>query len=188
MRKLFDAIRARRAIPLNRFIHALCIRHVGEATALLLARGYGSWRVFHDACIKLARGDAVVHQKMDALGEIGDVVIGSLAEYFRETHNRGLIERLTRQVRILDVAPPAERCPIAGKTIVFTGALEGMTREEAQDLAERLGSRATGSVSQSTDYVVAGPGAGSKLAKARALGVRVLSEAEWSALIGGETR
>jgi len=188
VRKLFDAIRARRAIPLNRFIHALGIRHVGEATALLLARGYGSWKVFHDACVNLARGDAVAHQKMDALGEIGDVVIESLAEYFRETHNRGLVERLTRHVRILDVARSAERSPITGKTVVFTGALESMTREEAEELAERLGARAAGSVSSSTDYVVAGPRAGSKLTKARALGVRVLSEAEWSALIGAQTR
>lgn len=186
MRKLFDAIRARRAVPLDRFIHALGIRHVGGATALLLARGYGSWQAFHDACNKLARGDAAVHRKMDALGEIGDVVIESLAEYFRETHNRALVECFTRQVRILDVARPAERSPIAGKTVVFTGALERMTREEAEDLAERLGARASGSVSSSTDYVIAGPGAGSKLAKARALGVRVLSEAEWAALIGGE--
>jgi DNA ligase (NAD+) len=182
--KLFDAIRARRAISLDRFIHALGIRHVGQATALLLARGYGSWKAFHNACIKLARGDATAHWKMDALGEIGDVVIESLAEYFRETHNRGLVERLTRQVRILDVVRPAERSPIAGKTVVFTGALERMTREEAQELAERLGARASGSVSSSTDYVVAGPKAGSKLRKARALGVRVLSEAEWAALLG----
>ena len=188
VRKLFDAIRARRVIALDRFIHALGIRHVGETTARLLARGYGSWTAFHDACMKLARGDAAARRGMDALAEIGDTVIDNLGEYFREAHNRGLVERLTGQVRISDVTRAAARSPITGKTVVFTGALERMTREEAEDLAERLGARAASSVSQNTDFVVAGPRAGSKLAKARALGVRVLSEGEWSALIGGEPR
>ena len=139
---------------------------------------------FHDACVRLAEGDAGARRKMDGLGQIGDAVIESLAEYFREAHNRGLIERLTAQVRILDAERPRARSPIAGKTVVFTGALGRMTREEAKDLAGRLGARAAGSVSRNTDYVIAGPGAGSTLDKARALGVPVLSEAEWSALVG----
>ena len=182
VRKLFDAIRARRVIPLDRFIHALGMRHVGETTARLLARGYGSWTAFHDACVKLAHGDASARHQMDALGQVGDTVIESLAEYFREAHNRGLVERLTDQVRISDTSPPATRSPIAGKTVVFTGALERMTREEAEELAANLGATAARVVSSNTAYVVAGPGAGSKLAKARALGVKVLSEAEWFAL------
>ncbi len=188
VRKLFDAIRARRIVSLDRFIHALGIRHVGDTTARLLARGYGSWTAFHDACAKLARGEPSARRNMDRLGQIGDTVIDSIGDYFRETHNRGLIERLTEQVRIRDVMRPAAHSPITGKTIVFTGALEQTTREEAEELAERLGATATGSVSSTTDYVVAGPRAGSKLAKAQALGVKVLSESEWSALIGADRR
>lgn len=183
--KLFAAIRARRSVSLDRFIHALGIRHVGESTARLLARGYRSWTAFRDVCTRLARGDAAARRSLDALGQVGDAVIQSLAAYFRDAHNRGLVERLTRQVRVLDVAAAPTRSPIAGKTVVFTGALERMSREEAEALAERLGARAAGSVSRSTDYVIAGPGAGAKLGKARTLGVTVLSEADWFALIGG---
>jgi len=188
VRKLFDAIRARRTVPLDRFIHALGIRHVGETTARLLARRYESWAAFQEASVRLARGDASARRRMDGFGQIGDAVINSIGDYFREAHNRGLIERLTDQVRISDVRRPAAHSPITGKTIVFTGALERTTREKAKEMAERLGATATDSVSSSTDYVVAGPGAGSKLAKARALGVKVLSEAQWSALIGGHPR
>lgn len=182
--KLFGSIRARRIIPLDRFIHALGIRHVGETTARLLARSFGSWSAFHDACVDLARGGSQARRRMDAIGQIGDSVIDSLAEYFGEAHNRGLIERLTAQIRIADVERPSRRSPIAGKTVVFTGALAQMTREQAQELAERLGAKAAGSVSKRTDYLVAGPGAGSKLERARALGVPVLSETEWFELIG----
>jgi DNA ligase (NAD+) len=182
--RLFGAIRARRIIPLDRFIHALGIRHVGESTARLLARNFGSWSAFREACVKLAKGDSQARQQLEAIGQIGATVIDSLAEYFGEAHNRCLIERLTAQIRIENVEPPSNRSPIAGKTVVFTGALEQMTRERAKVLAERLGAKAAGSVSRNTDYLVAGPGAGSKLEIARALGVRVLSEAEWFKLIG----
>ena len=121
---------------------------------------------------------------MDALDQIGDTVIDALAAYFREKHNRGLVERLTAQVRILDAEKPAAESPVAGKTVVFTGSLEKMTREEAKAMAERLGAKTAGSVSKKTDYVVAGPGAGSKLGKAKELGVTVLSEDEWLKLVG----
>jgi DNA ligase (NAD+) len=188
VRKLFEAIRARRTVPLDRFIHALGIRHVGESTARLMARGYGSWTSFHEACVQLAKGDVEARRKMDELGQIGDTVIDSLAEYFREAHNRGLVERLTQKVGITDMDAAAARSAISGKTVVFTGALEHLTREEAKDLAERLGAKASDSVSRSTDFVVAGPGAGSNLRKARALGVKVLSQSQWSALIGARPR
>jgi DNA ligase (NAD+) len=184
VRNLFQAIAARREISLERFIYALGIRHVGETTARSLARGYGSWKAFHDACLDLARGDEEVRHEMDALDQIGDTVIDALAAYFREAHNRGIVERLTAQVHILDAERPAAHSPVAGKTVVFTGSLEQMTREEAKAMAERLGAKAAGSVSKKTDYVVAGPGAGSKLDKAREFGVKVLTEDEWFDLVG----
>ncbi len=183
VRNLFTAIAARREIPLERFIYALGIRHVGETTAVALARGYGSWTAFHDACRKLADGDAEAQEEMDALDQIGDTVIESLRDYFGEAHNRRRIERLAAQVRIRDAEKPRGNSAIAGKTVVFTGTLERMTRDEAKASAERLGAKVSGSVSKKTDYVVAGPGAGSKLADAKKLGVAVLTEDEWLKLI-----
>jgi DNA ligase (NAD+) len=185
VRNLFDAINERRTIGLDRFIYALGIRHVGETTALALARGYGSWDAFHDACLKVAKGDEETIAEMDALDQIGDTVIKAVAAYFGESHNRGVVERLTRQVKILDAEKPKRDSAVAGKTVVFTGALEKMTREEAKAMAERLGAKAAGSVSKKTDYVVAGPGAGSKLAEAKKHGVTVLTEDEWLKMVGG---
>ncbi len=183
VRNLFAAIRERRAISLDRFIYALGIRHVGETTALVLARGYGSWEAFHDACSRIAEGDEHAIAEMDALDQIGDTVIRAVATYFGEPHNRGIVERLTEQVKILDAEKPKMNSAVAGKTVVFTGALEKMTREEAKAQAGRLGAKTAGSVSKKTDYVVAGPGAGSKLAEAKKLGVTVLTEDEWLKLV-----
>jgi DNA ligase (NAD+) len=110
-------------------------------------------------------------------------VIDALAAYFREPHNRGIVERLTGEVRILAADQPAKHTAVAGKTVVFTGTLEKMTRDEAKAMAERLGAKVAGSVSKKTDYVVAGSGAGSKLGKAKELGVNVISEDDWLKLI-----
>jgi DNA ligase (NAD+) len=180
---LFSAIEARREIPLERFIYALGIRHVGETTAAALARGYGAWDAFDAACRKLVEGDEETKQEMDALDQIGDTVIESLSDYFGEAHNRRRIERLAAQVTIREAEKPRADSAVVGKTVVFTGALEQMTRDEAKALAERLGAKVAGSVSKKTDYVVAGPGAGSKLAEAKKLGVAVLTEDEWAKLI-----
>jgi DNA ligase (NAD+) len=187
VRNLFSAIEARREIALERFIYALGMRHVGETTARALARGYGSWTAFHDACLKVAANDLDTRAEMDNLDQIGETVIDSIAAYFGEEHNRGIVERLTAEVTILDAEKPAADSVVAGKTVVFTGSLEKMTRDEAKAMAERLGAKVAGSVSQKTDYVVAGPGAGSKLGKAKDLGVAVLTEDEWFDLVG-ETR
>ncbi|MGB8558782.1 MAG: NAD-dependent DNA ligase LigA [Pseudolabrys sp.] len=188
VRNLFNAIEARRTIALDRFIYALGIRQVGETTALALARGYGSWKAFHDAGLKVAKGDDDVIAEMDALDQIGDTVLRAVAAYFGESHNRGIVERLTKEVRILDAEKPKKDTAVAGKTVVFTGALEKMTRDEAKAQAERLGAKAAGSVSKKTDYVVAGPGAGSKLADAKKFGVTVLTEDEWLKLISGKAK
>jgi len=160
VRNLFESIRRRREIALERFIFALGMRHVGETSALALARGYGSWAAFHDACLKVADDDEEAIAEMDALDQIGETVIASIGAYFGENHNRGIVERLTKEVTILDAEKPKSNSAIAGKTVVFTGALEKMTRDEAKAMAERLGAKAAGSVSKKTDYVVAGPGAG----------------------------
>jgi DNA ligase (NAD+) len=184
VRNLFGAIEARRRIPLERFIYGLGIRQVGETTALALARGYGSWQAFHDACLAVVKGDEEAITEMDALDQIGDTVIQSVAAYFGESHNRGIVERLTSEVTILDAEKPKSNSAVAGKTVVFTGSLEKMTRDEAKATAERLGAKAAGSVSKKTDYVVAGPGAGSKLNEAKKHGVTVLTEDEWLKLIG----
>ena len=184
VRNLFNAIEARRRISLERFIYALGMRHVGETTALALARGYGSWDAFHEACLKVAKGDEDAVAEMDALDQIGDTVIESIAAYFGESHNRGIVERLTEEVTILDAERPRSSSAISGKTVVFTGSLEKMTRDEAKAMAERLGAKAAGSVSKKTDYLVAGPGAGSKLAEAKKHGVAVLTEDEWLKMVG----
>ena len=183
VRNLFSAIERRREISLDRFIYALGIRHVGETTALALARSYGSWKAFHDVALKVAKRDEEVIAEMDALDQIGNTVIEAIASYFVEKRNRDIVERLINEVRVLDAEKPTSDSKIAGKTVVFTGSLELMTREEAKAQAERLGAKAAGSVSRKTDFVVAGPGAGSKLAEARKLGVKVLSEDEWLKLI-----
>jgi DNA ligase (NAD+) len=184
VRNLFASIEGRREIALERFIFALGMRQVGETTALALARGYGSWQAFHDACVKVTEGDEEAIAEMDALDQIGDTVIASIAAYFGESHNRGIVERLTREVTIIDAEKPKSNSAVAGKTVVFTGSLEKMTRDEAKAMAERLGAKAAGSVSKKTDYVVAGPGAGSKLAEAKKHDVEVLTEDEWLKLIG----
>src|SRR4051812_12054302 len=181
---LFASIRRRREISLDRFIYALGIRHVGETTALALARGYGSWQAFHDAALKVARGDEEAIADMGALDQIGDTVIAAVKAYFGESHNRGIVERLTRHVKIGDAEKPKTNSAVAGKTVVFTGALERMTRDEAKATAERYGAKVSGSVSKKTDLVVAGPGAGSKLKDAQKHGVKVISEDEWLKLVG----
>ena len=183
VRNLFNAIERRREISLDCFIYALGIRHVGETTALALARSYGSWNAFHDAALKVAKRDEEVIAEMDALDQIGNTVIEAIASYFVEKRNRDIVERLINEVRVLDAEKPTTDSKIAGKTVVFTGSLEKTTREEAKAQAERLGAKTAGSVSRKTDFVVVGPGAGSKLAEARKLGVKVLSEDEWLKLI-----
>jgi DNA ligase (NAD+) len=183
VRNLFVAIEQRREIALDRFIFSLGVRHVGETTALALARGYGSWNAFHDACLRVAKGDAEAIAEMDSLDQIGETVIEAIGAYFGESHNRRIVERLIKEVEILDAEMPKIDSAVAGKTVVFTGALETMTRDEAKAMAERLGAKVAGSVSKKTDYVVAGAGAGSKLAEAKKLGVAVLTEDEWAKLI-----
>ncbi len=192
VRKLFEAIEARRTIPLERFIYALGIRHVGETTARALARGYRTFAALRDACRRLAQGSPEsrqeARQELDAMDQIGDTVIDSLTAYFAEPHNAGMVDRLTREVHILDAERPARESPIAGKTLVFTGRLERMTRDEAKALAERLGATVSGSVSKKTDLVVAGAEAGSKLRKASELGVTVLDEDAFLELVNSSAR
>ena len=183
VRNLFDAINTRREIALERFIYALGIRHIGETTAQALARGYGTWEAFHDAARAVAKGDAEAREDMDALDQIGDTVIDAIASYFGESHNVKMVERLTEHVRIGAAERPRTDSAIAGKTVVFTGTLEKMTRDEAKAMAERLGAKVSSSVSNKTDIVVAGPGAGSKLAKAKEFDVDVLSEDDWLKLV-----
>jgi len=186
VRNLYKSIEARRDISLERFIYALGIRHVGETTAVALARGYGTWKAFHDACLKVVDGDEETKAEMDALDQIGETVIEAIADYFGESHNRKLVERLVEQVSIQEAEKPKTDTPVAGKTVVFTGSLEKMTRDEAKAMAERLGAKVSGSVSKKTDYVVAGPGAGSKLAEAKKHGVATLTEDEWFKLVGAK--
>ena len=153
---------------------------------MALARGYGTWKAFHDACLKVVEGDEETKAEMDALDQIGETVIEAIADYFGESHNRKLVERLVEQVSIPEAEKPKTDTPVAGKTVVFTGSLEKMTRDEAKAMAERLGAKVSGSVSKKTDYVVAGPGAGSKLAEAKKHGVATLTEDEWFKLVGAK--
>jgi DNA ligase (NAD+) len=258
VRKLLAAIEARRRIPFQRFVYALGIRHIGETTALALAKRFETIPELMAAFATLGGGrpgqawlelsgiagigpktrDALlddpaaeaslfdeseeggprltkpqreallahyggVDQVKAALaaaraerpgdegrhladdGEVGPVAAEAVADFFAEPHNREAVEDLLRYVEVIPAEKPAASSPVAGQTVVFTGSLERMTRSEAKARAERLGAKVSGSVSAKTDLVVAGPGAGSKLKEAERHGVKVLSEEEWLALIGG---
>jgi DNA ligase (NAD+) len=182
--KLFAAIEARRAVRLDHFIYALGIPHVGEITARLLARAYGSVQAFCDAMLAAARDRAnEAYAELDNIEGIGPTVAEAIADFFAEPHNIEVVDELLQQVRPEPLEAVDHASPISGKTVVFTGSLERMTRSEAKARAERLGAKVAGSVSKKTDYVVAGPGAGSKLKDAERLGLKVLSEDEWLILI-----
>jgi DNA ligase (NAD+) len=184
-RKLFEAIKARRGIALDRFIFSLGIRHVGETTARVLARAYNSAEVFRDQMIAAYRDrNADAMNELNALDGIGDVVAKAIAEFFGEPHNVKVVNELLEHVAVEGLAPVSTTSAVAGKTVVFTGSLEKMTREEAKAMAERLGAKVAGSVSKKTDLVVAGPGAGSKLKDAQKYGVEVIDEDEWFRRVG----
>ena len=182
---LLRAIDARRRIGLERFIFALGIPQVGEATARLLARTYRSLAAWRRAMMAAQDRTGEAYQDLNAIEGIGPAVAEDILNFFAEPHNREVLDQLAREVEVEDFAAPAAKSPIAGKTIVFTGTLERMTRSEAKARAEALGATVAGSVSKKTDLVVVGAEAGSKAAKARELGVKVLSEAEWLEMIGG---
>jgi len=181
---LFESINASRDIPLDRFIYALGIRHIGETTARVMARSYGSWTAFREAMEAARDRDSEAYRALVNIDGIGPAAAEAIVEFFAEDHNRAVVDALTEEVTVEDFAQVATESPVSGKTIVFTGKLEQMSRDEAKALAERLGAKVTGSVSANTDLVVAGPGAGSKLKQANALGVEVISEEDWLSLSG----
>ncbi len=182
---LFAAIAARRKIALDRFIFALGIRHVGETTARVLARSYGSAEQLKTQ-MKLAAASEVndARSELNAIDGIGNVVAEAVIQFFDEPHNVDIFDALLKEVSPQPLAAVAASSPVSGKTVVFTGALEKMTREEAKAMAERLGAKVAGSVSKKTDLLVAGPGAGSKLKDAEKYGVEVIDEAGWFERIG----
>jgi DNA ligase (NAD+) len=184
VKKLFGAIDQRRSIALDRFIYALGIRHVGETTARVLARAYTSAEHFRDQMIAAAHHDEEAWNELNALDGIGEVVAEAITQFFGEGHNIEVVNDLLKHVTPTPLTAVAASSPVSGKTVVFTGALEQMTREEAKSMAERLGAKVAGSVSKKTDLLVAGPGAGSKLKEAEKHGVEVIDEAEWFRRVG----
>ncbi|MFA5955175.1 NAD-dependent DNA ligase LigA [Hyphomicrobium sp.] len=187
VRKLFAAIDARREVTLDRFLFALGIRHIGETTAKDLAKAYGTLealRVAVEAAIKDGK-DSDAYRDIDNIEGIGETVVDALVDFFGERHNLEQVTALLKEVRVAPyVRTQTKESPVTGKTVVFTGTMTKLTRNEAKAQAERLGAKVSGSVSKKTDYVVAGADAGSKLDNARALGVTVLDEDGWLALIG----
>ena len=175
---LMAAIERRRVIPLDRLINALGIRHVGETTARLIARHYRTLEAFLSGM--KAEG---AREELESIEGIGGVVAEAIFDFFDEPHNVKALDRLLQWLTVEPVAAPAKSSPVSGKTVVFTGTLEKMTRAEAKARAESLGAKVSGSVSAKTDIVVAGPGAGSKLKEAQKHNVRVLDEDAWLKLI-----
>ncbi len=182
---LFESIEARRSISLERFIFALGIRHVGETTAKLLGRTFKSFERFREAMRAARDIESEAHQNLTAIDGIGDAVAQAVIAFFAEPHNERALDALLAQVTVHDYVSTEIASPVTGLSVVFSGSLERMTRDEAKAQAERLGAHVAGAVSKNTDYLIAGPGAGSKLKKAESLGVKVLGEDEWIRLIGG---
>ena len=182
-RKLFEAIEARREIVLNRFIFALGIRHVGETNAIRLARRFESFEVLRETA-RQAQAGTVFREDLIAIDGVGEVLAEAVADFFMEPHNEEALDALLREVRPQPMEAVKSDSPVAGKVVVFTGSLSRLTRDEAKAMAERLGAKVSGSISKKTDLLVAGADAGSKLAKARELGVETIDEEGWLALVG----
>jgi DNA ligase (NAD+) len=181
---LFQAINEKRKIPLNRLIFALGIRHVGESSATLLAHHYTSWDKLEAAMTVATVGEGEAWSDLLAVDGVGAVLAASVVLVFQNTKERAAIDALVTELDVQPViARAASQSPVAGKTVVFTGTLEKMTRAEAKGRAESLGAKVAGSVSAKTDLVVAGPGAGTKVKAATALGITILDEDGWLALI-----
>jgi DNA ligase (NAD+) len=183
-KKLFDAIEARREIVLNRFIFALGIRHVGETNAIRLARSFETFEALREIA-RQAAPESEARRRINDIDGIGEVVAEAVADFFVEPHNEQALDALLAEVRIVRMEAVKSDSPVAGKTVVFTGALVKMTRDEAKAMAERLGAKVSSSISKKTDLLVAGADAGSKLAKARELGVETIDEEAWLALVSG---
>jgi DNA ligase (NAD+) len=183
-RNLFDAIARRRTISFDRFIYALGIRQVGEATAKKIAGFYGTYSHLLEEMEKAQTPDSEAYKDILNIEDVGESVAADILDFFAEDHNRDVLKDLSSQLTILPYEKiAASDSPVSGKTVVFTGTLLTMTRAEAKARAESLGAKVAGSVSKKTDYVVAGEDSGSKLKTAQELGVRVLTEEEWKSLI-----
>ena len=181
---LFNGINERRTIGLDRFIYALGIRQIGQATAKLLARHYTSISQWRSAIVDANQADSDALRELINIDQIGPGVAKDLIEFMAEDHNKTVLDDLESVLDIQDVeAPQITDSPVNGKTVVFTGKLELFSRNEAKVKAESLGAKVAGSISAKTDYLVAGPGAGSKLKKAEELSVTVLDEQAWLDLI-----
>lgn len=184
--RLMSAIEARRSIPLDRFLYSLGVRHMGESTSRLLAKHFGTFEAFLGAAQAASRSDAPERLEMIGISGIGPAAVASISEFFADDGRRSMVlDILSAGVAVEAMERDETSSPVSGKTVVFTGTLELMTRSEAKARAERLGAKVAGSVSARTDILVAGPGAGSKLKKAEELGIRVFSEEEWIALVSG---
>lgn len=179
---LFDAIDEKRRIPLARLIFALGIRHVGETSGGMLATHYGSWDAFRSAMSEAQDPASAAYAELISIDGVGPVMAQSLLTSFQA--EAAEIDALAAMLDIQPAEARATDSPVAGKTVVFTGTLERMTRAEAKARAEALGAKVAGSVSAKTDLLIAGPGAGSKAKKAADLGVEVIDEDQWLALIG----
>lgn len=184
---LLDAIDARRTIELPRFIYALGIPQIGQATARLLAGRYGSLESLRRSMLEAQDEEGEAYAELIDIDGIGRSMAADLIGFFKEPHNLQLLDKFSDRLNVLPFEQPASAdSPVAGKTVVFTGTLEKMGRAEAKATAESLGAKVAGSVSKKTDLVIAGPGAGSKLKKAEDLGVSVIDENAWLVLIGDE--
>ena len=182
---LFDAIDEKRRIPLNRVIFALGLRHVGESASNLLANHYISWTSFEEAMLQAGSRESTAWEELNGIDGVGAVMAGSVVDAFAQPLERDAIDRLVAQLDVQDMPQrDTSSSPVAGKTVVFSGTLEKMTRAEAKARAEALGAKVSGSVSAKTDLLIAGPGAGSKAKKAADLGVETIDEDGWLSMIG----
>ena len=183
VRNLFNAINEKRSIDLHRFIFGLGIRHIGDTTAKTFAKTYGSFEALREAAIAAKDKESEAFQDLVNIDGIGETAANALVEFVNEPHNAKVLDELLAEVTPIPPEAADENSPVAGNTVVFTGSLEQMSRDEAKAMAERLGAKVAGSVSKKTDLLVAGPGAGSKLKKATELGIDTVDEQGWFDLI-----
>jgi len=180
---LFAAINERRDIEFARVLYALGLRHIGQGNSELLAKHFIAWPKMAEVAIAAQPQLGEAWAELMSIDGVGGAAASSLTTFFASAEHREMIDRLLPQITIIDAERPSMDSPVAGKTVVFTGKLEKFSRDEAKAKAQSLGAKVSGSVSAKTDYLVAGPGAGSKLKKATDLGVKTLTEDEWLDLI-----